>query len=72
MATSQNERVLKIVRHHKYKRCLALAMWCAAECIVNQNNYKGFQTHRSKFRIGHFRKWYFRWLAIAEKFKEAK
>lgn len=72
MATSQNERLIKIVRHHKYKRCLAMAMWCEAEFIVNQNNYKGFKTHRSKFRIGHFRKWYFRWLELAEKFKESK
>lgn len=71
MANSQNERLLKFVRHHKHKRCLAIAMWCAAECIVNKNNYKGFQTHKSKFRIGHYQKWYFRWLAIAEKFEEA-
>ena len=60
------------LRHQKYKRCMAMAMWCAAECIVNQNNYKGFQTHRSKFRIEHFRKWYFRWLKIDEQFKESK
>lgn len=72
MANSQNERLLKFVRHHKHKRCLAIAMWCAAEFIVNKNNYNGFQTHKSKFRIGHFQKWYFRWLAIAEQFKEAK
>ena len=55
--------------HNKYKRCLAMAMWCAAECVVNQNTYKRFLTHKSEFRIGHFRKWYLRWLAIAEKFK---
>lgn len=72
MVNNQNERLIKTVLHHKHKRCLAIAMWCAAEFIVNQNNYKVFQTHRSKFRIGLFQKWYFRWLAIAEKFKEAK
>ena len=72
MATSQNERLLKFVRHHKHKRCLAMAKWCAAEFIVNQNNYKGFQTHRSKFRIEHFRKWHLRWLELADKFKVAK
>ena len=72
MATSQNERLLKIVRHHKYKRCLATANWCAAECVVNQNTYKKYFTHKSEFRIEHFRKWYFRLLKLAEKFKEAK
>lgn len=72
MVNNQNKRLIKTVLHHKHKRCLAIAMWCAAEFIVNQNNYKVFQTHRSKFRIGLFQKWYFRWLAIAEKLKEAK
>ena len=72
MATSQNERLLKIVRHHKYKRCLVMARWCAAECVVNQNTYKKYFTHKSEFRIEHFRKWYFRLLKLAEKFKEAK
>ena len=72
MATSQNERLLKIVLHHKYKRCLATANWCAAECVVNQNTYKKYFTHKSEFRIEHFRKWYFRLLKLAEKFKEAK
>ena len=71
MANSQNERLLKIVLHHKYKRCLATANWCAAECVVNQNTYKKYFTHKSEFRIEHFRKWYFRLLKLAEKFKEA-
>ena len=72
MANSQNERLLKIVLHHKYKRCLATANWCAAECVVNQNTYKKYFTHKSEFRIEHFRKWYFRLLKLAEKFKEEK
>ena len=72
MANSQNERLLKIVLHHKYKRCLATANWCAAECVVNQNTYKKYFTHKSEFRIEHFRKWYFRLLKLAEKFKEDK
>ena len=72
MATSQNERLLKIVLHNKYKRCLATARWCAAECVVNQNTYKKYFTHKSEFRIEHFRKWYFRLLKLAEKFKEEK
>ena len=72
MATSQNERLLKIVLHNKYKRCLATANWCAAECVVNQNTYKKYFTHKSEFRIEHFRKWYFRLLKLAEQFKEEK
>lgn len=72
MANSQNERLLKIVLHHKYKRCLATANWCAAECVVNQNTYKKYFTHKSEFRIEHFRKWYFRLLKLAEKFNEEK
>ena len=72
MANSQNERLLKIVLHNKYKRCLATANWCAAECVVNQNTYKKYFTHKSEFRIEHFRKWYFRLLELSEKFKEEK
>ena len=60
------------MNHQKYKRCLAMARWCAAECIVNQDTYKKYLTHKSEFRIDHFRKWYFRLLELAEKFKEAK
>lgn len=62
----------KVIAHHKYKRCLAMAKWSAAECVVNQDIYKRYLTHKSEFRIGHFRKWYNRWIAIAEKFKDGK
>lgn len=60
------------MNHQKYKRCLATANWCAAECVVNQNTYKKYFTHKSEFRIEHFRKWYFRLLELSEKFKEEK
>lgn len=72
MVNNQNERLIKTVLHHKHKRCLAMANWCAAECVVNQNTYKKYFTHKSEFRIEHFRKWYFRLLELSEKFKEAK
>ena len=55
--------------HHKYKRCLAMAKWCAAMSVDNQHNYKNFPTHKSKFRIEHYSKWYMRWMELAEKFK---
>lgn len=60
------------IRHQKYRRCLAMANWCAAMSVENQHNYKNFPTHKSKFRIEHYSKWYMRWLALADKFKEAK
>ena len=59
------------LRHQKYRRCLAMANWSAAECVVNQNTYKKYFTHKSEFRIKHFRKWYFRLLKLAEQLKEA-
>ena len=65
LAKAQHE-----ARHNKYKRCLAMAMRCAAECVVNQNTYKKYFTHKSEFRIEHFRKWYFRLLKLAEKFND--
>ena len=66
-------RTLRLkMNYQKYKRCLAMAMRCAAECVVNQNTYKKHFTHKSEFRIEHFRKWYFRLLKLSEKFKEAK
>lgn len=60
------------LRRQKYRRCLAMANWSAAECVVNQNTYKKYFTHKSEFRIEHFRKWYFRLLKLAEQFKEEK
>ena len=57
------------LRYQKYKRCLAMAMWCASMSVDNQHNYKNFPTHKSKFRIEHYSKWYMRWLEIAKKFK---
>ena len=62
----------RVIRHQKHKRCMAMARWFAAECVVNQNTYKKYFTHKSEFRIEHFRKWYFRLLKLAEQFKEAK
>ena len=58
--------VMAELRHSNRKRCLAMARWCAAECVVNQDTYRRHLTHKSEFRIGHLRKWYKRWLALAE------
>ena len=54
----------KVSARHKYKRCLAMAMWCSAEL--------GMLVSTWEFKIKHYKKWQKRWLKIAEKFKEAK
>ena len=56
----------KVIRHHKYKRCLAMARWC--EAILNQ--YPSFGEISAEER--RLDKWCKRWLELATKFKEAK
>lgn len=62
------------LRHHKYKRCLAMAKWCKTEerrlykiplCAMTDHERWQYDTD---FWIG----WHYKWLAIAKKFKEAK
>lgn len=62
MADHQNERLLKIVRHNKYKRCLDMGKyWLAVsyQCVDDKHRQQA-NRHRKK------------WLKLAEKFKEAK
>jgi len=50
------------LRHHKYKRCLAMASYWVAvsyQCVDDK--------HRQRAKRHHYK-----WLEIAEKFKEAK
>lgn len=60
------------IRHHKYKRCLAMAKLCESRLtyyIASCNRYDiGYVNKKSK----HFYEWKYRWLELAEKFKEAK
>lgn len=58
MANSQNERLLKFVRHHKHKRCLAMAQVLEHVCPITNM--------KAKWRD----KWHKLWLELAEKFKE--
>jgi len=69
MADHQNERLLKIVRHHKYNRCLAMAMWCEERCARYDllQEHSGFSWRRE---IDFYFRWYQRWLELAEKFKD--
>ena len=66
MANSQNERLLKIVRHHKYKRCLAMARWFNLLSIIAAD----YRVPIEKWNF--YEKWHNRWLELSEKFKEAK
>ena len=60
MVNNQNERLLKFVRHHKHKRCLAMAQVLDHVCPITNRKAKWMD------------KWHKRWLELAEKFKEAK
>ena len=63
MATSQNERLLKFIRHHKHKRCLAMAMMCEKRSEIYFSWSK---------KMDFILKWKLRWMELSEKFKEAK
>ena len=65
MADSQNQRLLKFARHNKYKRCLAMAMWCASRVVV-------WTTDGNERKSNWYWKWKERWKNLAEKFKEKK
>ena len=60
MVNNQNERLLKFVRHHKHKRCLAMAQVLEHVCPITNRKAKWQD------------KWHKRWLELAEKFKEVK
>jgi hypothetical protein len=62
----QRSEAFKRERHHKYKRCLAMAMWCDSE------NYTACWYHENSERCEWTEKWNERWLELAEQFKEAK
>lgn len=64
IANNQIKRLIKIVRHQKYKRCLAMSLYCESlmlEALLANQKY-----------IKWLKKWRERWLKLAEKFKEAK
>lgn len=68
---------LAAARHHKYKRCLAMAKWCHNQREIYERdsynwelNNEAVASLRNKANI--LRKWHKRWLKLAEKFKEDK
>ena len=54
----------KVIAYHKYKRCVAMAEWCATERDIYHLIH---QFGKMKF----YTKWRKRWLELAKKFKEA-
>lgn len=55
----------KVIAHQKYKRCLAMAMWCASRVVV-------WTTDGNERKSNWYWKWKERWKNLAEKFKEEK
>ena len=72
------DNAIKKIRHNKYKRCLAMARWCRMHDEFTQLESERlglpqrtiFLEYRRKAMW--FNKWHKCWLALADKFKEAK
>ena len=59
------------LRHHKHKRCLAMARWC--DEVMMSCELRGYAVHRIWANKHQWAmRWKYKWLEIAEKFKEAK
>ena len=54
----------RVIRHHKYKRCLAMAKLCKRKRI----DAADYRIPRKKWEF--YDKWYKRWFKIAEQFKD--
>lgn len=65
-ANRLRDNMEQALRHQKYKRCLAMAMWCDSE------NYTACWYHENSERCEWTEKWRKRWLKIANQFKETK
>lgn len=59
----------KEARHHKYKRCMAMAKWCKdrIENVVQYNEHDDWLIINE-----YWERWHNRWIELADKFKEAK
>jgi hypothetical protein len=58
--------------HHKYKRCLAMARWCETQFAYYIASCDRYDSKYVNKKAGHFYKWKYKWLELAEKFKEAR
>ena len=61
----------KVITHHKYKRCLAMAKWCSdVRELMHKLPVTDVDADRIRMKQCKWcRKWRERWLSIAEKFK---
>lgn len=72
-AVEQVDQLNEELRHQKYKRCIAIALWC-----FTKSNYHFFLARSGENSKENLRKdaiyikWYKRWFKIAAQFKEAK
>lgn len=60
------------LRHNKHKRCLAMAMWCETQFAYYIASAKRYDIKYVNRKCGHFYRWKYRWLELAEKFKPNK
>ncbi len=58
----------KELRHHKYKRCLAMEKWCSERVARIEKDY-AFWRHGKDYASNFYKRWKKRWLELAEKFK---
>ena len=65
IANNQINRLLKIVRHQKYKRCRSMMMWCASRAVTLSH-------YGNEKDSDWFWKWKDKWKKLAEQFKEDK
>lgn len=65
IANNQINRLLKIVRHQKYKRCRSMMMWCASRAVM-------LSQYGNEKDSDWFWKWKDKWKKLAEQFKEDK
>jgi len=62
-------RLVAAVRHQKYKRCLSMAKWC--DEVMMSCELRGYAVHRIwANRHQWAMRWKYRWLELAEKFKD--
>lgn len=69
-AYKEIERADKKLRHQKYKRCLAMARWCETKFAYYLASCDRYDNKYVNKKAGHFYKWKYKWLELAERFKE--
>ena len=62
----------KVIAHNKYKRCLAMAEWCNANCMhtVLLIGHKIMPHWEWRIKTNYWYKWRKIWFELCKKFKE--